>query len=212
MLVVAVAPDKGSETEIVITPVAIPVTKPVESTVATPRFEVVHCKLVGRLIGLPNRSVAVAVNRVVAPGATDGFVELSARFILFTIIVADLVDSDTGSVTVIVAVPTAIPVTKPVESTAATPRFEDDHCKLAGRLIGLPNWSVAVAVNKVDAPGATDGFVGLSARFTLLTVTVDDAVTSDTVSVRVMVAVPPATPVTKPVESTVAMALFEDVH
>jgi hypothetical protein len=75
---------------------------------------------------------------------------------------------DTGSVTVIVAVPAATPVTTPPD-TVAKAVLDEFHCKLEGVAIGLPFPSVAKTDKVRVEPAAIDGDAGEIVRTTVTT-------------------------------------------
>jgi len=112
-------------------------------------------------------------------------------------------------VTVIVAVPAATPVTKPLLFTVATPVLLDDQ--VTALLVALDGETVAVSCC-VD-PEAIDAEVGLTVTpvtATALTVIADVAVLLPSLVVTVIVALPAATAVTRPVELTVATEVLLD--
>jgi hypothetical protein len=76
-----------------------------------------------------------------------------------TVKLALLVALETGSVTVIVAVPTATPVTTPLATVATVP-LDDVHCRFGGVAIGLPLAFVADGSRVVVLPVTTEGDEG----------------------------------------------------
>src|SRR5437867_644751 len=115
-------------------------------------------------------------------------------------------------VAVIVAAPTAPPVTSPVADTVAIAAFE--LAQLTTRpLSGLPLASFGVAVSCLVPPPYRLGAVGLTvtdATGTFATVTL--AVPLCPSLVAVIVAAPTATPLTSPETDTVAIAAFALAH
>jgi hypothetical protein len=204
-----VAFDTGSVTVISVVPALTPEITPA-ATVATASLEEVHCRFGGVAI-VPPASDAVTARVVVLPTATFGDAGEICSEIALTVTAADAVAIETGSVTVMVALPAATPVTTPAATVAAA-AFDDDHWRLAGVAIGLPLSSVAVTDRSTVDPMATDVDAGETCRTTAaVTVTVEVPLAFDTGSVAVIVAVPVATPVTTP-PVTVATAGFELAH
>jgi len=119
-------------------------------------------------------------------------------------------------VAVIVAEPAATPVTTPLEFTVAAVALLVDHITVCP-VITLPFWSLTVATSVVVEPATTDADVGATVTVvttgagggTAVTVMLDVPVFPELVAV--MVAGPAATPVTTPLELTVAaVALLVD--
>src|ERR1035437_282489 len=116
---------------------------------------------------------------------------------------------------VIVAVPPATAVTRPVELTLAVPGAEELHVTVAAT--AAPFWSFGFAVSCVVPPmaSAVDGAVIVTVVSTGVTTVmraVPVTVTPPVVALAVMVAVPPATPVTRPLLLTLAVADEDELH
>jgi hypothetical protein len=160
--------------------------------------------------------VPVAVNCWVVPFGIDWLIgvtvtETSAAGVTLREVVP-LTDPD---VAIIVADPTAAPLARPVAFTVATPVLEDVQLTEDVRSLVLPSVNVPVALNCSVVPRAIAGLAGLTAR--------DASLGGDTVSaavpivefmVAVMVAVPSATLVARPLLPvtllSVATAVEED--
>jgi hypothetical protein len=118
-------------------------------------------------------------------------------------------------VAVMVAEPALTPVTRPAEFTVAAAELFVVQVMVCP-VITLPFWSFTVAVRGVVAPATTEAEVGatvtvVATGVTGTAVTVIAEVPEMPAVAAVMVAVPAATPVTTPVEFTVATAvLLED--
>jgi hypothetical protein len=102
---------------------------------------------------------------------------------------------------VIVAVPALTGVTKPLFDTVATAVFDDTHGVLAAA-VPEPVNCVVLPIHTLSVP-VIDG--------SALTVTVAVLV-HPLASLYVIIELPATTPLTKPVDDTVATEVFEDVH
>ena len=108
-------------------------------------------------------------------------------------------------VAVIVAVPSATEVTNPVDDTVATDAADELHVTVTTPDITVPTASFTVAVRvAVSASEAKLRLVGDSVTDEATWATVTEAVALTEPDVAVIVAVPSATEVTRPVEDTVS--------
>src|SRR5438552_1975726 len=191
---------------------ATPVTSPVEDTVAT--AGVPDAQVTDRPEStLPAASFRVVVRCTVAPTSTTAVAGLTVTDATGTIATVTLaVPLFPSLVAVIVADPAATPVTSPAADTVAIAVFE--LVQLITRpLSTLPAASLVTALSCVVAPTKTFAVAGLTvteATGTLDTVTA--AVPLCPSLVAVIVAAPAATPVTSPVEDTVATAGVPDAQ
>jgi hypothetical protein len=112
--------------------------------------------------------------------------------------------------------PTATPVTRPLADTLAIAELLDDHTT-ARPVITLPSLSSVDAVSWVVVPIVIDGDAGLTvtdatdAGGTGMTVTDADPLFPSLVAV-IVTGPPTATPVTRPAEETLAIAVLLEVH
>ena len=131
---------------IVAEPVAIPVTRPANDTVATDEFDVAH-ETVAPLIVLPTASLTVAVRVTVSPTDVKVLVfgdSVTVEAVCDTVTVAvPLAEAD---VAVIVAEPSATEVTRPANDTVATDEFDVAHETVTPD-ITVPPASFTVAVS-----------------------------------------------------------------
>src|SRR5436309_1374696 len=193
---------------IVAVPAALPVTSPLAVTVATavlllPQLTVRPDN------GLPLASFGVAVSCTVWPTGTDAVLGLTVTDATGTVLTVTVaVPLCPSLVAVIVAAPAVTPVTTPLPLTVATAVLLLPQ--LTGRPDnGLPLASFGVAVSCTVWPTGTDAVLGLTvtdATGTVLTVIV--AVPLWPSEVAVIVAEPPAAPVTSPLPLTVATAVL----
>jgi hypothetical protein len=155
-------------------PALAPVTMPL-TTVATLESEDDQCQ--SRRMSLPSESFADGVSVAVWPtrrfGTVVGEIERLAMGVFTTPLatVTTTLSLWSRPTTLIVAVPTAIPLTVPplttlrAESTVATAGFDDVHLKVAG--MAAPFWSVAEATRVVTEPTARGaGACGVIAMLT----------------------------------------------
>ena len=196
---------------IVAEPVAIPVTRPVDETVATDEFDVAHETVAPDRV-LPTASLAVAVRVTVSP--TDVKVLVFGDSVTVEAVcdtVTEVVAVNEPNVAVIVAEPSATEVTRPADETVATDEFDVPHETVAPLIVlPVPSLTVAasVAVSESDAKVST-----ISDSFRLAdTATVTEAVAVSELEVAVIVAEPVAIPVTNPVDETVATDEFDVPH
>src|SRR5690349_2876203 len=117
-------------------------------------------------------------------------------------------------VAVIVALPAATPVTRPLADTVAAAGVSVDHVTVRP-VSGCPAASFGVAVSCTEAPDATvaeAGVTTIDATGLAVAVTVTRAVPLLPSLVPVMVAAPAPTPVTRPLLDTVATWALSDVQ
>src|SRR5438034_1225602 len=187
-------------------PVATAVTSPLELTVATAPFELVHATL-RPVSGVPFASFGLAasctvppVGRLVAAGVTA----TDAPGTVVTVIVA--VPLWPSLVAVIVAEPAAALVTSPPAFTVATALLPLTHVTTRPES-GLPLASLGVAASCTVCPACTVADAGVTATDAtgtgagLTVIAAPPLLPSDT---AVIVAEPAATPVTSPLAFTVA--------
>jgi hypothetical protein len=205
---------------IVAEPAATPVTTPLELTVAAAVLLLDHVTACP-VITLPFWSFTVACSVVVAPATIDADVGAIVTVVTTSgTAVTVMLDVPVFPelVAVIVAEPAATPVTTPLELTVAAAVLPLDHVTVCP-VITLPFWSFTVACSVVVAPATIDADVGASVTVVTtgagggpaVTVISDVPVTPELLAV--IVAEPAATPVTMPLELTVAAAvlLFDHV-
>jgi hypothetical protein len=197
---------------IVAEPAATPVTTPLDETVAIPVLELDH------VTARPVRTLlfasrVVAVSCAVCPTVTlavAGVTLTDATGTTETATVA--VPLFPSLVAVIVAEPAATPVTTPLVETVAMPVLELVHVTVRP-VSTLLFASRVVAVSCTDCPTLTLGVVGATLTdATGIGVTVTVAVPLFPSLVAVIVAEPTATPVTTPLDETVAMPVLELDH
>jgi len=197
---------------IVAEPFNTPVTTPVDETVAM--LVLLDDQVITRPVStLPAASFVTTESETVAPSLmladagetvtefTGGRVTVSADVPLFPSLVA-----------VIVAVPAATPVTTPTDETVATAVLLELQVMLRPVSV-FPAKSFVVATNTVVPPTNTldgDGATVTVETGSSVTVTTDVPVFPSLSAV--MVAVPGTTPVTTPVDDTVATSELLEVH
>src|SRR6266853_1347448 len=188
-------------------PAATPAATPFADTVATDGFELDH--VIGRPAStVPVESRAVAVSCTVSPTRMFAAPGVTAMEVTGTL------DTDTvvvpawpSLVAVMVAEPSAMPLTSPVPSTAATAPLLVVHTSVRPER-GLPLASLRVATSRSVAPRYTVAGLGLT-----VTEATDRFATLAFLFpffpplVAVIVAVPAVTPVTRPVGDTVAIVV-----
>jgi hypothetical protein len=202
-------------------PAAMPLTAPLEFTVAAAEL-LVDQVIVCPVMTFPSASLTVAVSVVVAPTANEA-VEGATVTVVTTgggggtavTVTVDVPDLP-AHVAVIVAEPAATPLTTPLEFTVAADALLVDHV-IVCPVMALPWASLTVAVSVTVALTFTDADDG--ATVTVVTtgggggveVTVTLELPDLPAHVAVIVAVPAATPVTTPLELAVAaLALLVD--
>src|SRR6267378_759825 len=193
---------------IVAVPAPTPLTSLLPLTVATAvlRLAQVTTRPVS---GLPLASFGVAVSCTLAPTGTLAVAGLTATDATGTFVTVTVaVPLWPSLVAVIVAVPAATPLTRPLPLTVATAVLLLAHVTTRP-VSGLPLASFGVAVSCTLAPTGTLAVAGLTATDatgTFVAVTV--AVPLWPSLVAVIVAVPAATPLTRPLPLTVATAVL----
>jgi hypothetical protein len=197
-------------------PAATAVTKPVASTVATALLVELHVT-VRPVSTVPLMSVSVAVSCCVGVTPSTRLAENGVTATVLTgasVTVIEDVPIFVSLVAVIVTgPPAAIPVTKPVASTVATALLLEDHVTVRP-VSTVPFASLATAVSCCVPPTATLAVPGVTVTVaTGARITVIEDVPVLVSLVAVIVAGPPAvTPVTRPVEDTLATALLLELH
>ena len=119
------------------------------------------------------------------------------------------------SVAEIVVVPPPCPVASPPDEMVATEVFDELQVTLDVTLAVVLLLYVAVAVNCCVEPLAMLGVVGeteIEVTVKVAAVTVSVAVAVNPSATALMVEVPAATAVARPVELTVAAVVFDEVH
>jgi len=196
---------------IVAVPAATAVTTPVDATVATFVLSESH-EMERSTTTVPFTSVTTAVS-VVVPGTP--MVAVAGLTVTVATGAAATVTADVplfpSLVAVIVAVPTLIPVTRPVAETDATVALLEPHV-ITRPVRTVPFASFVVAVNCLVAPATTLAVAGATVTVATCAETTTVAVPLLPSDVAVIVAVPGATAVTTPVVETVAIAVPLDVH
>src|SRR3989475_391259 len=195
---------------IVAVPATTPVTSPLVETLATVEALDAHVT-VRPGSEFPTESCGVAVNWTVPPTARPGvagFTATEATGTATAVTVTVAVPLFPSLVAVIIAPPTATPVTRPVADTVATPPLLVAHVTVRP-LSGFPLASRSTAVSCAVPPMTTLGAPGLTlTAATAATVTVTAAVPFFPSLVAVIVVVPVATPVKSPVPLTVATTVL----
>ena len=199
---------------IVACPTAVPVTTPVEETVATLLFEELH--VTDLFVALLGEMVSVKV--LVLPTLTDVLVGdtltlVTATGVVLTVTVDDAVLFPSFVLQVIVACPTALPVTTPEDETVAILLFEELH--VTDLLVALLGEMVLARLTVL--PTLTDVLAGDT--LTLVTAMINGSTLTPVIEVyppstvvHLIATVPSARPVTTPVEDTVAVSEFSDSH
>jgi hypothetical protein len=197
---------------IVAVPRATPLTKPPEVTVAMPVLSELHV-MARPVRTAPFASRVVAVR--VAVAAIKTFVVGGATVTVLTgagVTVTVAVPLFVSLVAVIVAVPCVTPVTTPVDETVATAVLLELQATCRS-VTTVPFTSFTVALSDPVVVAGTEIVDGETVTLpTGIVVTVIEAVPDLPSLVAVIVAVPPPTPDTVPVDDTVATALLLDVH
>lgn len=199
---------------IVVTPLAMPVTRPVDDTLATLVLALDHVTGELEVISTPAASRTSGVNACVAPTPSDAdsgvMVSVAGTPCTLNVAVPRI---PLLVCAVMVAVPGATAVTTPACDTVATVAAEVVHVSAgvgvmmtaaASRTVGV---SVCVAPTfSVVASGASVTLVGTAATTTVAVPTIPFDV------VAVIVALPDATAVTTPDCVTVATILEDELH
>jgi hypothetical protein len=193
-------------------PSATAVTNPVDETVTTPVSDDDQ-STVASAIELPPASVTVAVSVSVSP-MTPNVTESreSSRVAGSWATVTAAVPVAEPEVAVIVAVPSAIEVTRPEDEAVATAASDVAHVTVAP-LIVAPPASFTVADSWVVSPNkANVSTVSANAMLAATCPTVTAAVPVAEPEVAVIVAVPSAIEVTRPEDEAVATAASDVAH
>jgi hypothetical protein len=116
-------------------------------------------------------------------------------------------------VAVIVVVPAETQVATPLALMVANAVLDEFHVTDAVMSCEVPSEYVPVAVKRLVNPAATEEFGGVIAMEpSVAEVTVNDALPAMEPEVAVIVAVPAAPPVARPLMLTVATVVFDDFH
>jgi hypothetical protein len=206
----AVAVAEPEVAVIVDDPFATAVTRPEELTVATAASDEDHVTA-WPIIAVPPASLTVGTTVTVSPTDVNVWVVgVSSINVAAWATVMVAVAVAESEVAVIVAVPFAAEVTRPTESTVATAVSDETHIT-AGLEITVPPASLPVGTSVTVSPMKVNVLdVGVSSIDTAACPTVIDAVAVSEPEVAVIVAVPFATEVTIPTESTVAIASSDE--
>lgn len=207
---------------ITVVPVATDVARPCEpgafETVAVAAVPEFHVTSAVRSCVDASVYVPVAVSCFVRPSGMLGFVGVTAiETSVAGVTVSAAVPLIVPSVAVIVVAPTAAAVARPREPAAfeivAVATRLDDHVTCVVRSWVVRSVYVPIAVNCCVVPFAIDGATGVTAIETsAAVVTVSSAVPFTAPSVAVIVVVPFATPVARPLALIVAVAGVPEVH
>src|SRR5207247_1170946 len=200
---------------IVAEPAATPVTRPLVFTVAAAVLLLIHT-IVRPESGLPFASFGVAVSCTAWPVCTlaeAGLTATEATGTLVTVIAAEPLYPSLAAV--IVAAPGLTPVTIPLADTVATPLLPLDQVTVRP-VSGLPLASFGVAASCTVCPTDTLADAGLMLTDATgaggAAATVTAALPLFPSHVPVIVAEPEATPLTRPLPSTVATPAAPLVH
>src|SRR6266511_2528064 len=214
---------------IVVGPLPIAVTRPVAgAAVATPGADDAQLKDWPRM-ALPFASLAVAVNCRVSPSAssvavpgltsievtscaTDSVAVPATPAVTTWLTVSVAAPETPPVVAVIVAGPFASAVTSPLGSTVAIRPSDDVQAKLCPGMT-VPPASFATALNRCVSPSAVSVAVaGVTSTDAIACATESVAVPATPAAVAVMVADPIASPVARPVWSTLAIAGTDELQ
>lgn len=157
--------------------------------------------------------VPVAVNCFVVPMAIPELLGVTAMETrVAAVMVSEAVPLTDPEDAVIVTVPAPVLVARPAALMEATLRFDDDHVT-EGSCCVLPSSKLPVAINCWSVPRAIEGTAGVTEiESRLAGTTVSVAVSVNAPAVAVMVAVPCAIVVARPLPSMLVTVLSEDVH
>ena len=198
----------------VVVPTATLLARPALLMVATPLSPVLQTAEFVMSRVLPSLYVAVAANCCVVPFANDELAGATAIDSRFGVVTVRRVEPDVDpDVAVIVVVPWVADAARPVFDTLATDDIEDVHVAELVKSWVLPSLYVPVAVNCWVRPAARVGLAGVTAievKVGGVTVRPVDPLTVPDVAVIVLV--PCALLVAKPVLDIVATPAAEDVH
>lgn len=190
----------------------LPVTTPLEETVATPVLELDHdadCEASGLSAASESETLSCCVppaTRPIDPGVTDTWLTAPA----VTRIEADALFP--SALAVIVTLPTFAATTTPLVLTVATLASEVDQ-PTERPVSALPLASAAWAVSCVLVPDASVEEPGVTERLAIAAVETSTVAVSPTPLASAMIrAVPAPTPVTTPDEETVANRLSAELQ
>jgi hypothetical protein len=208
----AVASTEPEVAVIVADPLATAVTRPADETVATDEFDAAHVT-VGFEMTVPPASLTVGVSVAVSPSdeklrLVGARVRDAATWVTVAVAVA-LAEPD---VAVIVAVPSATAVTRPADETVATDSSDVTHVTVGFEMIFPPPSRAVATIVAVSPPDEKLRLVGASVRDAAAWLTVAVAVALTEPEVAEIVAVPPATAVTRPADETVATDSSDVAH
>jgi hypothetical protein len=171
-------------------PCATLVAKPAELIVAVAGVPDDQVAVLVRFCVLPSVYVPVAVNCSVVPGAIDGVAGVTAIDTSVATVVVSVADPLTEpDVAVMVAVPCATLVARPVGVMVATAGVLELHCREPLMFCVLPSLNVPVAVNCCVIPSGRVGIAGVTAIETsvaVVTVTVDEPLIEPAVAVTLV--------------------------
>jgi hypothetical protein len=195
-------------------PVATAVANPAALIVATLVVADAHVTVLVKFCVLLSLKVPVAVNCCVNPLATDGFAGVTAMDCSVAAVTVRVVAPATApEVALIVEVPTAMAVAKPLAAMVAVAGVAELHVTLPVRFCVLLSLKVPVAVNCCVRPFAMDGFPGVTAMdcsVAAVTVRVVDPVIDP--DFALMEEVPAATAVASPAALMVATVVVADAQ
>src|SRR6266545_4786874 len=209
---VAVPATPAAVAPIVTEPIASPVASPVWSTLAIAGTDEAHvnaCPATER----PFPSSATALNCCVSPSALNVAVAgLTTTDVTTWLTVSVAAPETPPVVAVIVAGPFASAVTSPLGSTVAIRPSDDVQAKLCPGMT-VPPASFATALNRCVSPSAVSVAVaGVTSTDAIACATESVAVPATPAAVAVMVADPIASPVARPVWSTLAIAGTDELQ
>ena len=204
-------PPSSVVTVIVAVSKALAVTKPVEETVAT--LGLLDVQVTDLLVAFDGLTVAVKVDVSPTVRVKDDLLSetpVTLIVVVFTVIWQAEVLLPSMVVTVMVAVPAAFAVIKPLDDTVATlVLFEDQVTAL---FVALEGETVAVSVSDAPTFRVNDDLFKETLVTGTVTFTAHVAVLFSSAVLTVMIAVPAALAVITPDEDTVATLVLLDVH
>ena len=168
--------NRFADAVIVEVPALAAVAKPFPPTVATPGVDDTHVRVPVMSRVVPSEYLPATANCCVAPGGTNGFCGLTIALSNAGPMTESVAEAVTlPIVTVIVVVPWATEVTKPVGPTAATSTTEEFQVTVLVRSCVLPSAYVPTAFRDCVRPNGMEGLCGLMAMETNWVVTVSVA-------------------------------------
>ncbi len=199
---------------IVAVPPFLALAMPEDRTFATLGFEDFHDTPTRLLAVLPSLKVPLAVNFTCVPVFTRGLaglIVIDTRCAVETVSSVDPFTEPNDAE--IVVVPVALLEASPCAAMLATAGLEELHTTVDVMSCVEASLNVPVAENCFVVPTAMLGVAGVTLRDTNVAAeTVSDALPLTEPEVAVIVAVPPPTPLTRPVELTVATEVAEELH